>query len=160
MNNTIVLNLLPSTLDMRALIDTFTAYNTAKRTISKFAHENKCYNKHVLSENLYHSLRAETSLPSQLVVSAIGTVVHDYKSSRSVLKSYEDLEPVMFDRRVVSFKGLTTTSISTTIGRIDIPFTVFGYEFWADSPKQVGYSRLEFNSAESGGQFKLHSVIV
>jgi len=141
--NIAILHLHPSPSETEALNDTFRSFNRAKNHIADFASKEGCFNKHKLSEKQYYFVKNEFLLPAQLVISAISTVVED-KKKNGFVKEYGEFDDVFLDKRVVSYKGLTTASIATTIGRIGIKFTFDCYSFRDDFPKQIGCAILTY----------------
>lgn len=152
--NTILLKLNPSASEKRALLDTMRAFNSAKNYILHIAHATDCFNKHKLSNSYYYELKNSFLLPSQMVVSVIGTVVEDHKKNAGIVE-YNETDSVFYDKRVVSFKGLSTISLTTTIGRLLIKFEVLRYNDDPKAPKQVGCATLSFEK----NSFLLSSVL-
>lgn len=152
--NAINLILKPNPTDKTALLDTMQAFNSAKNAVLRGARQEDCFNKYKLSKLFYHQIKNDFLLPSQLAVSAITTVVEDSKKG-SLPYNYSEFSDVFYDRRVVSFKGLTVASIATTIGRVQVNFTFDSYFEWDISPLQVGSALLQYNQ----GTFTLPTVI-
>ena len=153
--NALYLILRPTPPQSSAIVDTMKAFNSAKNLVLEEARSNDCYNKHRLSKLFYYQIRNDFLLPSQLAVSAITTVVEDYKNHRLPYE-YSEFADVFYDKRVISFKGLTVASISTTIGRLPINFTIDKYLLWHEEPSQVGSAILKY---QVGRQLSLVTII-
>lgn len=153
--NALHLILKPDPPQKSALIDTMIAFNSAKNIVLEEARKTDSYNKYKLSKLFYHQIRNDFLLPSQLAVSAITTVVEDHKKHKTPYK-YSDFDSVFFDKRVISFKGLSIASISTTIGRVQVNFTIDNYVLWQETPQQVGSAILKY---EEEKQLSLVTVI-
>lgn len=153
--NALHLLLKPSPPQTSALIDTMKAFNSSRNIVLEKARSLECYNKYKLSGLFYHQIRNDFLLPSQLAVSAITTVVEDYKNNR-LPYNYSDFDDVFYDKRVVSFKGLTIASLSTTIGRLPVNFTIDKYILWQETPKQIGSAILKY---QVGNQLSLVTII-
>lgn len=153
-NNTIILNLFPTSQETATLLDTMTAFNSSKNYILSVARQNNCFNKHKLSGMLYYEIRNNYLLPSQLAISAISTVVEDRKNSPHILE-YEPHSPVFYDKRVLSYRGLDRANLATTIGRLPIKFEFSRYLYWGSAPSQIGCAILFYEH----NLFTLYSVI-
>lgn len=153
--NALHLILRPTPPQASALVDTMTAFNSARNLVLREARVSECYNKYKLSKQFYHQIRNDFLLPSQLAVSAITTVVEDHKNSRLPYE-YSEFADIFYDKRVISFKGLTIASISTTIGRLPVNFTIDNYLLWEDEPRQIGSAILKY---QVGRQLSLVTVI-
>lgn len=153
--NALHLILRPTPPQASALTDTISAFNSARNLILQEARSSNCYNKHKLSKQFYYQIRNDFLLPSQLAVSAITTVVEDHKNNRLPYE-YSKYADTYYDKRVISFKGLTIASISTTIGRLPVNFTIDKYILWHNQPSQVGSAILKY---QIGKQFSLVTII-
>lgn len=153
--NALHLILRPNPPQASALVDTMVAFNSARNLVLKEARTTDCYNKYKLSKLFYHQIRNDFLLPSQLAVSTITTVVEDHKNNR-LPYNYSKFADIFYDKRVVSFKGLSTASLSTTIGRLAINFTIDKYVLWEEEPKQVGSAILKY---QEGHQLSLVTII-
>lgn len=154
MNNILQLALHPTPTEATALQDTMLAFNSAKNIVLQEASRKDCFNKHKLSKELYYQIKNDFLLPSQLTICSITTVVEDHKKGETP-SHYEDFDEVFYDKRVVSFRGLQTTSIATTIGRIQPKFTFEKYLSWKEAPTQIGSAILRYVD----GKFHLFTII-
>jgi len=135
--NALHLILRPTPPQADALLDTMSSFNSARNLVLKEARNSDCFNKYKLSKIFYHQVKNDFLLPSQLAVSAVTTVVEDHKNRRTPY-NYSNTADVFYDKRVVSFRSLSVVSLSTTIGRVKVNFTIDKYVLWQDTPTQLG----------------------
>jgi len=76
---------------------------------------------------VYKDIREKFGLPAQLAVRAISKVVETYKSDKGHLHEFMDFGSIVYDQRILSFKGMDEVSINTTKGRIRMPITIGKY---------------------------------
>jgi IS605 OrfB family transposase len=57
----------------------------------------------------------------------IAKVVETYKPDRTTIHHFRDFGSIVYDQRILSFKGMDEVSINTTRGRIRIPITIGKY---------------------------------
>ncbi len=124
---TLQIKLLPDEEQKQALVDTFVAFNEACDFVSKIAFEKKLYNKVFLQRIVYRDIREKFNLAAQLAVRVIAKVVETYKADKTVFHEFRDFGSIVYDQRILSFKGMDQVSVSTTRGRIHIPMTVGKY---------------------------------
>ncbi|EQD30822.1 transposase, IS605 OrfB family, partial [mine drainage metagenome] len=74
---------------------------------------------------VYYDIKNAYKLPSQLVVRAISKVAESYKVDRTCIHEFDRHGSIIYDQRILSFKGLDSVSMNTLHGRIRIPI-VFG----------------------------------
>ncbi|MEM3192220.1 MAG: transposase [Candidatus Parvarchaeota archaeon] len=127
MLKTLQIKLLPSDDQKQILVDTFIAFNKACNYVSKIAWEKKLFNKVLLHRIVYRDIRNKFNLAAQLAVRVISKVVETYKADRSILHEFRDFGSIVYDQRILSFKGMDTVSINTIKGRIRIPITIGKY---------------------------------
>lgn len=123
MLHTIKVQLLINDREHNILNHLMTRFNEACNYISEIGFKTKTHrNKIKLSKECYNDVRRIYSLPSQMVVRAIGKVVEGYKPGSSTELRFGETTPVVFDSRQIAFKWMDTISISTFDGRLEIPF--------------------------------------
>ena len=127
MLKTLQIKLLPDDKQREALIDTFIKFNDACNFVSEAAFEKKLYNKVFLQKVVYRDIREKFNLAAQLAIRVIGKVVETYKSDKTVFHEFRDFGSIVYDQRILSFKGMDQVSISTTNGRIRVPVTIGKY---------------------------------
>ena len=119
--------MLPDDKQQEAIIDTFVQSNGACNYVSRIAFEKKLYNKVLLQRIVYRKIREKYGLASQLAVRVIAKVVETYKADKTVFHEFSDYGSIVYDQRVLSFKGMDEVSINTVRGRIRIPVTIGKY---------------------------------
>jgi hypothetical protein len=67
-------------------------------------------------------------LSAQLTIRAIAKVVKAYKRDKSKQCFFKPTGAVVYDQRIVSFKGLEKASLLTLQGRAVIPMQMGGYQ--------------------------------
>ena len=120
-----MLKILPNPEQRNILLETMEVFNDACNDISRTSFENSFPNKYELHKLVYYSVKEKYHLPSQLVVRAISKVVESYKINRTYIHEFNRHGSIIFDQRILSFKGLDMVSMNTLGGRIRVP-VVFG----------------------------------
>jgi putative transposase len=124
---TLKAKLQPTGEQRQRLLETMETFNHACDDISTIAYESKTYNKIKLQHILYHRIREQYKLPAQLTVRAIGKVVDSYKTERSHLHTFKPRGAIVYDQRIMGFKGLERVSLTTLEGRVIVPLLVGAY---------------------------------
>lgn len=107
------------------LLDTMRIFNDACNFISRLAFEEKIFNKVKLQQKCYYEVREKFSLSAQFVIRAISKVTESYKANKKTVHTFKPTGAIIYDQRLLSFKGLEHASILTMDGRILVPM-VFG----------------------------------
>jgi IS605 OrfB family transposase len=128
MKQTMLLKLAPTPEQHRALLETMRAFNAACNATAEVAFALKSANKFELQKHVYGRLRAEFGLPAQLAIRTISKVSEAYKRDKSIQPTFRPEGAIVYDQRVMSFKGLTQVSLVTLAGRVLIPFRMGGYQ--------------------------------
>ena len=127
MLKTLQIKLLPDDKQREALIDTFVKFNGACNFASKVAFERKLYNKVFLQKIVYREIREKFGLAAQLAIRVIAKVVETYKNDKEHFHEFRGFGSIVYDQRILSFKGVDEVSISTTSGRIRVSMTIGKY---------------------------------
>ena len=127
MLKTLQVKLLPDDEQGKILTDTFIAFNGACNYVSQIAWDKKLFNKVFLQRIVYRDIREKFGLAAQLAIRVIAKVVETYKADRTTFHEFNDFGSIVYDPRILSFKGLDTASINTVRGRIRIPITMGKY---------------------------------
>ena len=127
MLKTFQVKLLPDDEQGKILTDTFIAFNGACNYVSQIAWDKKLFNKVFLQRIVYRGIREKFGLAAQLAIRVIAKVVETYKADRTTFHEFNDFGSIVYDPRILSFKGLDTASINTVRGRIRIPMTMGKY---------------------------------
>jgi IS605 OrfB family transposase len=116
----------PTDEQRQKLLNTMETFNAACDDISRAAYESKTHNKIKLQHRLYYRIREQYKLPAQLAIRAIGKVAEGYTADRRHLHFFNPHGAVVYDQRIMSFKGLDRVSLTTIEGRIIIPLLTGG----------------------------------
>ena len=125
MQITLMLRILSTPEQNNILLQTMEVFNEACNDISRTAFEHSFPNKYELHRLVYYSIKEKYKLPSQLIVRAISKVAESYKIDRTCIHEFDRHGSIIYDQRILSFKGLDSVSMNTLHGRIRIPI-VFG----------------------------------
>ena len=128
MKQTMLLKLAPTTEQHQALLDTMHAFNAACDYVAEQAYDAKVANKFELQKMTYGELRTTYHLPAQLAIRAISKATDSYKRDKSIKPTFRKEGAIVYDERVMSFKGLNTVSLLTLSGRVLVPFRIGGYQ--------------------------------
>ncbi len=125
MKLTVKVKLLPTSEQKTSLIKTMEIFNEACNYISQIAWENQTFGQVGLHHLCYRFVRETYGLSAQLTVRAIGKTCESYRSDKKTLHVFKKHSALVYDQRILSFKGLDTVSILSLDGRFKIPI-VFG----------------------------------
>ena len=128
MKQTMLLKLHPTTEQHQALLDTMHAFNQAATYVAEIAFAEKTANKFELQKLVYGELRTTYKLAAQLAIRSISKASEAYKRDKSIQPTFRPEGAIVYDERVMSFKGLTTVSLLTLSGRVLVPFLIGSYQ--------------------------------
>jgi len=123
-----LLKLRPTEDQHRALLETMHAFNAACNYVAEIACAEKTANKFALQKVVYGELRTTYKLAAQLAIRAISKASEAYKRDKSIQPTFKPEGAIIYDERVMSFKGLLSVSLLTLQGRVLVPFLVGGYQ--------------------------------
>ena len=106
MKQTLLLKLASSPEQHRALLETMHACNAACNAVAEDAFARKSANKFELQKHIYGRLRAEFGLPAQLAIRVISKTSEAYKRDKRIKPTFRPEGAMVYDQRVMSFKGL------------------------------------------------------
>ena len=133
MKLTVKAKLLPTTDQHQFLKKTMEVFNSVCNYISERAFETKVFNKYNLHYLVYRESREKyPELSSQFIVRAIAKVSDSYIVERKTLHKFKKHSAVVYDQRLLSFKGLSIASINSVNGRMKVPFLVGQYRSFND----------------------------
>ena len=118
MLKTLQIKLLPTCDQKDILLDTFKKFNEACNFVSKIAWDNKIYNKISLQRLVYYDIRNKFGLAAQLTIRVIAKVVDTYMVDRSLFHEFREYGSIVYDQRIMSFKGTDEVSLNIAKGRI------------------------------------------
>src|SRR3989449_2950363 len=128
MKQTMLLKLAPTPEQHQALLETMHAFNAACNYIATMAFEARVANKFELQKMTYGELRTTYHLPAQLAIRAISKTTDVYKRDKSIKPTFRPEGAIVYDERVMSFKGIDTVSLLTISGRVLVPFRFGAYQ--------------------------------
>jgi putative transposase len=128
MNLTIMVKLNPTSEQHTALLQTMERFNSACNVIAEIASREHTANKVKLQQFVYHQIRADFGLSSQLTIRAIAKVCEAYKRDLSKQPSFRSTGAIVYDQRILSWKALDRVSILTVTGRILVNAIIGGYQ--------------------------------
>ncbi|WP_203330512.1 RNA-guided endonuclease InsQ/TnpB family protein [Rhodovastum atsumiense] len=120
--------LLPTAEQAASLLKTMEQFNAACDTLAAIAFSNKCANKVELQKIAYHGIRADFGLSAQMTVRAIAKVVEVYKRDKSIQPSFRPHGAIVYDERILSWKGSDRVSVLTVDGREIMPWVAGAYQ--------------------------------
>jgi len=128
MKTTIKIKLLPTKEQHQTLKQTLEVFNQACNDISKVAKANGTTSKYELQKLVYHRIKKQYKLTAQAVIRAIAKVMEAYKRDRTKLCVFKKYSAMVYDQRILRFKGLDTVNFWTIEGRQDFAILLGGYQ--------------------------------
>jgi putative transposase len=125
MKLTIRLELLPTARQKADLLDTMERFNAAASFAAKVGFEAKVFSLPSIQKRCYRQIREDFGLSAQMAVRAIGKAVEAFQRDKTICPIFKPKGAVIYDQRILSFKGLDTVSLWTLKGRLRIAM-VFG----------------------------------
>lgn len=154
MNLTVQAKLLPTPEQASSLLATMERFNAACDYLAAVAFENKCANKFELQKLAYHAVREKFDLSAQMTVRAISKVVEVYKRDKSIQPVFRPHGAIIYDQRILSWKGPDRVSILTLDGRLLMPWIAGAYQ-----RVQLGHVHGQADLIYRDGQFYLYVVV-
>ncbi len=128
MHLTMQLKLLPTTEQADAMLRTMERFNAACDALAAVAFANQCANKVELQKLAYHDIRRDFGLGAQMTVRAIAKVVEVYKRDKTIQPTFRPHGAIVYDQRILSWKGADRVSILTNDGRAIMPWVCGAYQ--------------------------------
>jgi IS605 OrfB family transposase len=128
MKLTMQLKLLPTSEQADALLRTMERFNAACDALAVVAFDNRCANKQELQKLAYHDIRKDFGLGAQMTVRAIAKVVEAYKRDKDIQPTFRPHGAIVYDQRILSWKGPDRVSILTNDGRQIMPWVCGAYQ--------------------------------
>ena len=128
MKQTLMVKLAPSPEQYEALLETVEAFNEACNYASRDSFDSKTFGQLYLHHRVYHYLREHYGLSAQMAVRAIAKVSESYKIDKKVQHSFKPHSAMVYDQRILSWKGLDRVSVLTLSGRQIIPIRIGNYQ--------------------------------
>jgi IS605 OrfB family transposase len=120
MKQTLLVKLAPTEEQHRLLQETMELFNAGCNTVAKTAFSLHTTGKYRLQELVYPELRA-MGLSAQMAIRAISKACDAYKLNKSVQPVFKPHSAMVYDPRILSWKGPDKLSILTLGGRQPIP---------------------------------------
>lgn len=128
MKLTMQLKLLPTTEQADAMLRTMERFNAACDALAAVAFAHRCANKQELQKLAYHEIRRDFGLGAQMTVRAIAKVVEVYKRDKDIQPMFRPHGAIVYDQRILSWKGSDRVSILTNDGRQIMPWICGAYQ--------------------------------
>lgn len=110
-----------------ALIETMHKFNEACNYIADIAFKKRTANKIEIQKVVYYDVRERFGLSAQLVIRAIAKVSEAYKRDKSIKPEFSPDGAIVYDQRILSWKGLEAVSILSLTGRLKVPIRIGEY---------------------------------
>ena len=128
MNLTMQVKLLPSPEQAASLLATMERFNAACDALAAVAFKHRCANKVELQKLAYADIRRDFGLSAQMTVRAIAKVCEVYKRDKSIQPKFRPHGAIVYDQRILSWKGPDRVSILTLAGRQLMPWVAGAYQ--------------------------------
>jgi IS605 OrfB family transposase len=128
MRLTMQLKLLPTPDQAVSMLRTMERFNAACDALAVVAFASRCANKVELQKLAYHDIRRDFSLGAQMTVRAIAKVVEVYKRDKSIQPTFRPHGAIVYDQRILSWKGADRVSVLTNDGRQIMPWVCGAYQ--------------------------------
>lgn len=128
MLKTLLVKLDPSPEQYTMLCDTMKRFNEACNEIAETAFAIHSANKIEVQKTVYYPIREKFGLSAQLTILAIRKVCEAYKRDKSIKPQFRNDGALVYDQRVLSWKGLDKVSMVTLQGRQVIPTKIGDYQ--------------------------------
>ena len=128
MKLTLLVKLVPTPEQHQTLLDTMERFNEACNDIAEVAFENRTANKIRLQKIVYYRIREQYGLSAQMTVRAISKTCEAYKRDKNIKPRFRPHGAMIYDPRILSWKGLDRVSILTLKGRQIIPIQIGVYQ--------------------------------
>jgi len=128
MKQTLMVKLAPSQEQYTSLLQTMERFNEACNHASRVAFETNTFGQYYLHHLTYNHLRQHYKLSAQMAVRAIAKVSESYKTDRDSRHFFKPHSAMVYDQRILSWKGLDKVSILTLEGRQIIPIRIGAYQ--------------------------------
>jgi len=128
MQQTVMVKLAPSEEQFQSLLHTMERFNEACNYVAQTAFDIQTANKFRLQKAVYRNVRKRFGLAAQLTIRAISKVAEAYKRNRSIKPTFKPHSAVIYDQRILAWKGLDRVSILSLEGRLIIPIRIGTYQ--------------------------------
>ena len=109
---------------LKAIVERF---NAARNWVAVACFVRRETNQFEVRKFAYREVRERFGLSSQLAQLAIKNVCDAYKRDKTICPEFGPHAAIVYDQRVMSFKGIDRVSLLTLDGRVVVPFIVGSY---------------------------------
>ena len=128
MKLTIRLKLLPTAEQKVELLDTMERFNAAASFAARVGFDAEVFSQPSIHARCYQEIRQRFGLGAQMAVRAIGKAVEVFQRDKTVCPVFRPDGAVIYDPRILSFKGLDAVSLWTLTGRQRIALIFSAYQ--------------------------------
>ncbi len=128
MLQTLMVKLDPSSEQHEVLCETMKRFNEACNHIAETVFALHSANKVEIHKTVYYPVREHFGLSAQLTIRAISKVCEAYKRDKSIKPQFRLDGAIVYDQRILSWKGLEKVSLITLQGRQIIPVRFGDYQ--------------------------------
>lgn len=128
MNTTLMVKLAPTNEQHTLLLATMERFNEACNWIADVAFKHRTAGKYKLQKLIYHDVRERFGLSAQMTVRAISKVTEAYRRDKRIKPTFNPHGAIVYDQRILSWKGIDRVSLLTLEGRELIPVIMGGYQ--------------------------------
>jgi putative transposase len=153
-NLTVQIRLLPPAEQAASLLATMVRFNAACDAIAVVAFANQCANKVELQRLVYYDTRRDFGLSAQMAIRAIAKVCEVYKRDKTIQPTFRPHGAIVYDQRILSWKGADRVSIWTLDGRLVMPWIAGAYQH-----EQLNRVRGQADLVYRGGMFFLYVTV-
>ena len=125
MKLTVQVKLLPDADQAKALLATMKVFNDAASYAAKVGFDAKVFSAPSIQKLCYRELRDRFGLSAQMAVRAIGKACEVFRRDKTKCPAFKPTGAMIYDDRILSWKGCDKVSILTLSGRILVSY-VFG----------------------------------
>lgn len=125
MKLTLKIQVFPDTNQKQLLLGTMRAFNAAASHAAKVGFDSRVFSQPAIHARCYRELRERFGLSSQMAVRAIGKAVECFSRDKKCYPVFKPLGAMIYDERMMGFKGMDRVSLLTLKGRQIIPI-IFG----------------------------------
>lgn len=123
-----MVKLSPTQEQHHALLETIHRFNEACDYIVEVAFSIRSASKFKLQTKVYYDVRRKFGLSAQLTIRAIAKTCEAYKRDKKIKPTFKSEGAIVYDQRILSWKGLEKVSMVTLKGRIEIPVLLGMYQ--------------------------------
>lgn len=128
MLQTLMVKLSPTQEQHTTLLETMHKFNEACDFIAETAFSMKSASKFKLQTKVYYDVRRKFGLSAQLTIRAIAKTCEAYKRDKKIKPAFKLEGAIVYDQRILSWKGLEKVSMVTLKGRVEISVLIGTYQ--------------------------------